>query len=250
MTASPVTPKTTETEPAAPPPGEASQKMTMTYEEYLAWADEDVRSEWVDGEVIIEMPPLNIHQKLVGFLDRLLGLYVAIFDLGQLQVAPFELKISPEGNSREPDLMFIARDHLDRLTTKRVVGPPDLIIEVISKDSIHRDRVDKFDEYETGGVPEYWMIDNRPRRRRAWFYQLDAQGRYQTVPLEADGVYRSKVLPGFWLRVEWLWREQPDVLRALAEVIGPEQMAEALRQAIDEAGENSEERENNEETEL
>ena len=147
-------------------------------------------------------------------------------------MAPFELKITPDGNSREPDLMFLAKQHLERLTTERVVGPPDLIIEIVSDDSTHRDRVDKFDEYEAGGVLEYWIIDNRPRRQRALFFQLDDQGHYQSVPVGADGIYRSAVLPSFWLQVDWLWAEQPDVLRALAEVIGPEQMAQALRKAM------------------
>ncbi|MBI1879056.1 MAG: Uma2 family endonuclease [Chloroflexi bacterium] len=205
---------------------------TMSYEEFLAWADEDTRAEWVNGEVIVDMPPLNPHQIMIEFLDRLIGIFVNVFELGQLRVAPFELKITLAGNSREPDLMFIAKEHLDRLTTERVVGPPDLIIEIVSDDSTHRDRVDKFDEYEAGGVPEYWIIDNHPRRRRALFYQLDDQGQYQSVPVGADGIYRSALLPGFWLRLEWLWAEQPDVLRALAEVIGPERMAQALRQAM------------------
>jgi Uma2 family endonuclease len=209
-----------------------SPQKSMSYEEFLAWADEDTRAEWVNGEVIILMPPLNPHQTLIEFLHHFVGLFVNVLSLGRVRVAPFELKITPEGNSREPDLMFIAKAHLERLTTKRVSGPPDLIIEIVSDDSTHRDRVDKFDEYEAGGVPEYWIIDNRPQRRRALFYQLDEQGQYQSAPVEADGIYRSAVLPGFWLRVEWLWAEQPDVLRALAEVIGPEQMAEALRRAL------------------
>ncbi|MER3485893.1 MAG: hypothetical protein C4345_07940, partial [Chloroflexota bacterium] len=68
--------------------------------------------------------------------------------------------------------------HLDRLTPERVVGPPDLIIEVVSEDSEHRDRVDKFNEYEAAGVPEYWIVDNRPQRRRAYFYRLGAEGQY------------------------------------------------------------------------
>ena len=220
-------------------PPKDSPKKTMSYEEFLAWADEDTHAEWVNGEVIIDMPPLHPHQILIEFLDRLIGLFVNVFDLGQLRVAPFELKIIPEGNSREPDLMFITKQNLERLTTERVVGPPDLIIEIVSDDSTHRDRVDKFDEYEAGGVLEYWIIDNRPRRRRALFFQLDDQGHYQSVPVGADGIYCSAVLPDFWLRVDWLWAEQPDVLRALAEVIGPEQMAQALRKAMttpDEAG--------------
>ena len=54
----------------------------------------------------------------------------------------------------------------------------------------------------------------------------------EAVPVGADGVHRSAVLSGFWLRVDWLWQAQPDVLRAVAEIIGPDQVAEALRQAI------------------
>jgi Uma2 family endonuclease len=229
---------TSKASPALAVTPEASAEVssqTMTYEEYLAWADEDTRAEWSNGEVIIDMPPQHRHQNIVEFLDRLLGLFVSIFDLGQLRVAPFELKIAPEGSSREPDLMFIANANLDHLTDERVVGPPDLIIEIVSSSSVHRDRVDKFDEYESGGVPEYWIIDNRPSQQKAWFYQLDAARRYQSVPVETTGIYHSAVLPDFWLRVEWLWADQPDILQALAEVIGPERMAESLRRKIDKA---------------
>lgn len=209
-----------------------TDRKLMSYEEYLAWVGEDIRAEWVNGEVIVFMPPKHWHQVLVVFLDRVMGLFVQVFDLGYLQVAPFELKIKPDGPSREPDLMFLSKAHLDRLTSERIVGPPDLIIEIISSDSVHRDRVDKFDEYEAGGVPEYWIIDNRPEQQRAWFYQLDSNGQYQAAPV-VDGIYRSAALPGFWLRVDWLWAAQPDPLRALAEIIGLERMAEALRRAME-----------------
>jgi Uma2 family endonuclease len=212
-----------------------TEKKLMSYEEYLAWADEDVHSEWVNGEVIVFMPPKNPHQLVVGFLDQVIGLFIRIFDLGRLWIAPFELKIHPAGSSREPDLMFLAKAHLDRLSDERIIGPPDLIIEVVSADSVHRDRVEKLDEYEAGGVPEYWIIDNHTRRPRAWFYQLGADGNYQPVVVGADGIYHSKVLPGFWLRLEWLWAAEPDPLRALAEIIGPERMAQALRQALADA---------------
>ena len=206
--------------------------LQMTYEEFLAWAGEDIHAEWVNGEVIVHMPPKDPHQTLVAFLDRAIGLFVHISELGRLYLAPFEVKLSPDV-SREPDLVFLAKEHLDRLTPERIVGPPDLIIEVVSDDSVQRDRVDKFDEYEAAGVPEYWIIDNRPGRRRAQFYHLDGSGQYQSIPADAEGIYRSKALIGFWLRVAWLWEDQPDVLRALAEIVGPDQVAEALRRAVE-----------------
>ena len=93
--------------------------------------------------------------------------------------------------------------------------------------------MDKFDEYEAAGVPEYWIIDNRPERRRAQFYQLDDSGQYQSVLPDAGGIYRSKALSGFWLRAAWLWEDEPDVLRAVAEIVGPDQVAQALRRAVE-----------------
>lgn len=208
----------------------------MTYEEFLAWAGEDVHAEWVDGEVIVFMPPLNLHQNMVEFLHSLLGTFVRLFNLGKLRLAPFEVKVKPDGNSREPDLIFLANKHLDRLTSERVAGPPDLIVEVVSDDSVHRDRVDKFDEYEAGGVPEYWVVDYRESRRRVDFYQLDLRGQYQRAAIGEDGIYRSAALPGFWLKVDWLLADGLDWLIALGQILGPDKLAEAVRQAAEGKG--------------
>ncbi len=66
---------------------------------------------------------------------------------------------------------------------------------------------------------EYWLID--PLRERSEFYRLDAEGRYEVIFAGREGVYRSEVLPGFWLRVEWLWQEPlPHPLRVLGEIAG------------------------------
>jgi Uma2 family endonuclease len=219
-------------QPTTKPKPQPAAPLRMSYEEWLDWTEEDQHAEWVNGEVIIFMPAKTIHQILVAFLNKLLGLFVEIHELGIVQIAPFEVKL-PQGNSREPDLLFLHNDHIDQMTSERILGAPDLVVEVVSDESAHRDRVDKFDEYEAAGVPEYWVLDNRPGRNRAYFYQLDAGGRYQPVLVGADGIYRARALPGFWLKVDWLWGEEPNALRALAALIGPEQMAAALRRAAE-----------------
>lgn len=203
----------------------------MTYKQFLAWSDEDTHAEWVNGRVIAFMPPKLLHQAITTFLASLLSLFVEMFGLGRVVAAPFEVKLSSR-SSREPDVFFVSNDRLNRLTEERMDGAPDLIVEVVSKESVQRDTEDKFKEYEAAGVREYWIIDNRPRRRRAAFYALDANGKYRPLPVTQDGIFRSVVLPGFWLRVDWLWQERPDVLRALAEVVGPERLAEALYQSL------------------
>jgi Uma2 family endonuclease len=207
----------------------AEQPLRMSYDEYLAWANEDVHAEWVNGEVIVHMPPKPQHQRVVAFLMQLLGLFVRLFQLGELLPAPLEMRATPDGPAREPDLLFVAREHLERLTEARLSGPADLVVEVVSDDSVARDRADKFYEYQAAGIKEYWIIDPRPGCQRVDFYVLDDEGRYRPIPVDPDGRYHSTLLPGLWFQVAWvLAAEPPDVLPALAQIVGPQTLLEAM----------------------
>ena len=194
-------------------PGE---RLKMTYEEFLAWADEDVHAEWVDGEVIIHMTAKQRHQAVVGFLMTLFDLFNQFFRLGRFLTAPYQMKLSPEGSGREPDILFVAREHASRLTEEGVAGPADLVVEIVSPESIGRDRGEKFYEYAQGGVAEYWLID--PAKKWAEFYRLDGD-HYRTLFEGAEGEFHSQVLSSFRLRVEWLWQKPlPKVLDVLREI--------------------------------
>jgi len=186
----------------------------MTYEEFLAWADEDMLAEWVDGEVMMYTPASKRHQDIGGFLYEVLRAYVRPRRLGEVVQAPFQMKLE---HGREPDLLFVAQEHLERLKETYLDGPADLVVEIISPQSLERDRGAKFAEYEAGGVAEYWLLD--PLRRWAEFYQLGEEGRYEIAFIGREGVYHSETLPGFWLRVEWLWQEPlPHPLQALGQI--------------------------------
>ncbi|MEW5986478.1 MAG: Uma2 family endonuclease [Chloroflexota bacterium] len=181
-------------------------RLRMGYEQFLKWTGEDVHAEWVNGEVIIHMPAKNFHQMTLGFLYELLGLFVQLFDLGRVMIAPFEVKILPGRASREPDLFFVAKENLHRLDEDRLTGPADLIVEIVSGDSVHRDRHQKFKEYQEAGVREYWIIDPRPGKLRADFYRLDETGQFDLFATEDEERVQSHVLPGFWLKTAWLWQ--------------------------------------------
>ena len=211
-----------------------STRLKMSYEDFLAWSDEDTHAEWVDGEVIIHMPPKNVHQTTLGFLYQLLGLFASLLDLGKVLTAPFEVKLKPDGSSREPDILFVAKENLDRLTEDRLIGPADLIIEIISTDSVRRDRDDKFKEYQQARVREYWIIDPRPDKQRADFYRIDEKGDYALFATEDDERIESQTLPGFWLHPTWLWQaDSLDPLTTFFEMRGlPTEQVEQIRQAL------------------
>ena len=212
---------------AAPEP---PAKPKMTYEEFLAWADEDTLAEWVDGEVVMSSPASSRHQEIVGFLSTVIGMFVRQRELGVAMLAPFQMKLLDSG--REPDLIFVAARHVDRLRNTYLDGPADLAIEVLSPESVSRDRGEKFYEYARGGVPEYWLID--PLRKWAEFYRLGALGLYEPIFSGREGIFHSEAVPGFWLRVGWLWQEPlPSSLRILGEIAGiAPQLVEQFMQAL------------------
>jgi len=199
---------------------EAPQRVKMSYEEYLEFSDQDQIVEWVDGEAIIYMPPMDKHQDLSLFLTSLLHVFIQFFRLGILRYAPFEVKLWPDGPSREPDIFFVAHNGQAQLTPQRVEDPPDLIVEIISPGSVTEDRVCKFTQYEQAGVKEYWLIDPRPHQQQVDFYILGEDNQYHAAPLGENGRYYSTVLPDFWLDIDWLWAESlPDPQLSLAEIM-------------------------------
>jgi Uma2 family endonuclease len=191
---------------------EDSIKTKLSYEEFLQRYDEDIQAEWVDGEVILLSPASNRHQDLSDFLTAILRAYVEAKQLGVMRSAPFQMRVGLSG--REPDLLFVAKGHLGRLTEGYLDGPADLVIEIISPESRLRDRGEKLAEYELAGVREYWLVD--PEEKRADFYILSSDGRYDRRRPQPDGRYRSEVLAGFELDTNWLWRSPlPPVLEVL-----------------------------------
>ncbi len=187
-------------------------KTKLSYEEFLQRYDEDTPAEWVDGEVILLSPASSRHQDLSDFLTAILRAYVEAKQLGVVRSAPFQMKLGLSG--REPDLLFIAQENIERLKENYLDGPADLVIEIISPESRLRDRGEKLAEYELAGVREYWLLD--PEEKRADFYMLSPDGRYDRRRPQPDGRYRSEVLAGFELDTNWLWQSPlPPVLETL-----------------------------------
>jgi len=208
----------------APPAGKIS------FEEFLDWADEDTWAEWVKGEAIMVSPASDRHQDLTGFLAAIVRLFVEARDLGVIRSAPFAMHLPDTPSVREPDLIFISREHTDRIRENFLEGPADVVIEVTSPSTIRIDRGEKFIEYESVAVLEYWLID--PARRVAEFYRLGPDSRYHPTLPDAEGIYHSHAIPGFWLRVDWLWQQPLPQAELVALEIGGSTHARALLQTL------------------
>lgn len=188
----------------------------ISYEDFLATVDEGTHAEWVDGEVVPVRPASDRHHDIKIFLATLLRTYADVNGrLGAVRDAGLQMKTGPDLPGREPDVFFIARENLGRMQRVFLDGPADLVMEIVSPESVERDRRTQFREYQKGGVREYWLID--PMRREAVVYRLTAGG-YEAVPPGDPPRLRSEVVPGFSIDPEWLWSEPtPSVAVALKE---------------------------------
>ena len=200
----------TQSPPAASPD-------TITFEEFLT-AYDGVHAEWVDGRVYVVSPNTDRHSQVARFLITLLQTYAEEKGLGEVFVPAFAMRLAPKPSGREPDLFFVARDHLERNRGTHLDGPADLVVEVISASTRVVDRGEKFFEYEQAGVPEYWLID--PERKKVETYRLGEDGTYEPVPLGDPPVLRSQALPGMWIAVEWLWQQPMPRLTEVAKTWG------------------------------
>ncbi len=202
-----------QTEPRAT--SEESPGEAMSYEDFLHWPGDNHHVEWVNGRMVFMSPVTEPHENIRGFLHSLLNLFAQARHLGRVYSEPFQMKTGRALPGRAPDVFFVANENLKRVKRLNLEGPADLVVEIISPGSRATDRGDKFYEYEQGGVPEYWLLD--PERRQAEFCLRGQDGIYRLVPAGDDGIYRSTVLAGLWLKVEWLWQSLPppilDVLK-------------------------------------
>jgi Uma2 family endonuclease len=184
----------------------------LTLEQFKRLVKDGMKADLINGVMFVTIPASYTHERLFGFLMRLVGDYVEAKDLGVILGSRSLVEVGPR-DGYEPDLCFVAQNRLDIINEASITGPPDLVIEIISPSTRRHDAYAKKQGYARLGVPEYWLID--PDNRAVVFYRLTESG-YVEDPVE-DGVYHSLAVPGLWLRLDWLW-DHPKVADCLREL--------------------------------
>ena len=145
--------------------------------------------------------PTRRHHIAVQELYVQLRAFVQGRNPGEVYIAPLPVRLWP-GKIREPDVLFMAWEHRDRIG-EQVFGPPDLVMGVTSPGTRHTDRLEKMSEYARAGVPEYWLVDPEARAvevfvPRGGVYELSGQW-------SPGDTARSTLLEGFEVSVSTLF---------------------------------------------
>ena len=144
--------------------GEPADGTPLTDAEYECLVTE-FSAELVDGRLDYKPMPDDLHRAIVRHLNWALENCLRSDRPGaQLGGQDIRVLIRP-GRRREPDLVVLLDENDPRRGRQFWTGA-DLCIEVVSPDHPDRDYVDKRADYAEIGVPEYWIVDPRPRTAR------------------------------------------------------------------------------------
>ncbi len=188
----------------------------MTEAEFVEWSDEKTHAEWVDGEVIMMAPGNTEHEEIQLRIGAGMSGLAEEGDLGMVTGNAIQIRLPGQKRRRLPDLLFVAKDRMHIVSSTLIDGAPDLIVEIISPESMGRDLREKFLEYEKAGVREFWLVN--PLAKAIDAYEIGSGKKYKQIK-EVDGKLCSKVFKGFFLRRAWLLRDKfPSLMELLREL--------------------------------
>ena len=189
----------------------------VTFDQFYEIVEENVKADLLDGKIIRDSPAIPVHTLTVTWVTNAISYYAERFDPGIVGGATATVKLAKH-QGPEPDVFFIRNSRRGIVGEKYFDGAPDLCVEVISKSSRKIDRGRKFVLYADYGVKEYWIVD--PLRFTIEFYE-NQDGEWVEIKPDAQGRLYSKVLTGFWLKVEWFSSPSlPPVTQAIEEIFG------------------------------
>lgn len=178
-----------------------------TLEGFRAWAlskefPQQGRIDYLAGSIEVDMSPeeLRTHVLVKTEIGATLHDLVARRDRGNVYIDGARVS-SPAGRlSVEPDVVVVLWDSLDVERVQEIPSPrtgkymelegaPDLVVEVVSDNSVGKDLRRLPPLYAAAGVPELWLVDARGRGRREIRFEIRTleAGEYRTMEPDAEG---------------------------------------------------------------
>lgn len=175
-------------------------KTLITADEFHEIAPKLGRCELVKGEIIEMAPTGLVHGKITMKIGTRLFNYVDAQKLGVVFAAETGFIVEPATNEdgrdtvRGPDVAYVSKKRIPDEGLDDAWGdfPPDLAVEVVSKNDREKQVLEKVGEYLDAGVRLVWVV--RPKNKTIAIYRPNGD----VDLLRADDTLTGEdVLPGF-----------------------------------------------------
>lgn len=192
---------------------EERQKRKKFYD----WVTEDVKAEFINGEIVIHSPVMKRHWSASNLLSNLLSIFVSKKQLGRIGIE--RVMIALTRNDYEPDLVFFSKEKADQFKENQVLFPaPDFVVEILSNSTAKNDRTIKKEDYALHQIPEYWIIDTEKFRIEQYILPPKSTEYFPAKIHQSSGIIKSDVIDGFEIPVMAIFDEAIN-LKTLAELI-------------------------------
>lgn len=168
---------------------------------------EQEKVEFINGEIIVHSPVKMQHNEVSLFLAQLFNVYARKYKLGFVGIE--KIMITLTRNDYEPDVCFFKLEKSKHFKKDQILFPaPDLVVEVISPSTEHRDRGLKFKDYAAHQIEEYWIIDSDYKTVEQ--YHLVGK-EYFLVQKSSNGMIESFVIEGFKIPIIAIFDESENI---------------------------------------
>jgi Uma2 family endonuclease len=166
-----------------------------TEDEYLTLEQRGRRLvELSDGQIEVLPMPNPVHQRIAGYLYRVLQAFVAALGSGEVFFAPLPIRLWA-GKYRDPDVVFLKPGRIH--DPRRQPEGADFAVEVVSEQEQDRQRdlITKRREYAQAGIAEYWIVD--PKTETVLVLVLDGAAYRVHGEFPRGTTARSVLMPTF-----------------------------------------------------
>jgi Uma2 family endonuclease len=158
-----------------------------------------MRYEVVKGVLYMSPAPTPGHQGVSGEIFVYLHRFVQMAGLGRVLSAPTDVELSP-GDVVQPDVFVLLNENLGQIGRTRVVGAPDLVVEILSPGTMRHDLQGKLDAYQRAQVPEYWIVS--PGEQVVELLVLEDEVYQSLGVFQGTDVLPSQIVPGLSVSVD------------------------------------------------
>lgn len=175
-------------------------KRTAFYEN----VSDDVKAEFINGEVICSSPARDKHTVIVY---NLVSIFLRFARKNKAGVVRGEKSlVRLRRNDFEPDVCFFRKEIADTFNDDTMFYPvPDFVVEVLSDSTEKRDRGVKFVDYALNGVKEYWLINYRNQFIEQYFLEKEV---FVLAEKVQHGTFRCLVLEGLEIPLKAIFNEE------------------------------------------
>lgn len=199
------------------------QHRPLSFDEFLAQYGSDNRYELIDGEVF-DLEPTGLHEQVAGFITQKACVQIDLANLPWLVLQrPLFRPPNIEMTAFRPDVavideMALENELLWREQSILTQGTSiKLVAEVVSS-NWQNDYSRKLEDYETLGIPEYWIVDyaglggtrhiGSPKRPILSICRL-IEGQSQIQQFRGEQLISSPTFPGLNLTADQVLRIRP-----------------------------------------